>query len=109
MDRINEFLKNTLPRDFQFADDLVMDKLNACIELLAIRKFGASSLHLIDDIPASELPRVPFGQFKRVNKQEILAQLAAKAQEARGQVDIMSRDKQMEKMAQVRRMQKSRQ
>jgi USP6 N-terminal-like protein len=83
MDKINEFLKNKIPKDFMFSDDVVMDKLHICIDQLERLRFKDGT-SVIDTIPTNELPVLPFGEFKKVNKTEILAQLEAKLAESNG-------------------------
>ncbi|CAF0798358.1 unnamed protein product [Brachionus calyciflorus] len=72
MDKINEFLNHKLPENFLFSDDIVMEKLNDCIEKLLRYKFESP---LIEPIPQNELPNVPFGDFKQLDYQEIINKL----------------------------------
>ncbi len=74
MDKINDFLNHKLPEDFLYPDDLVMVKLEMCIDKLQRHRFAAGSL--LEAIPEEELPKVPFGDFKRANKSDIVASLA---------------------------------
>ena len=65
MDKINEFLNHKLPENFLYDDDQVIDMLEICIEKLLKQKFDQGSL--IEAIPISELPKVPFGDFKKID------------------------------------------
>lgn len=73
MDKINEFLNHRLPENFLFDDDIVMEKLNECIEKLLRHKFENGPL--LEPIPQNELPNIPFGDFKHLDKQELISKL----------------------------------
>ena len=64
MDKINEFLNHKLPENFLYDDDQVIDKLEICIERLLRQKFEQGSI--IEPIPIGELPKIPFGDFKKI-------------------------------------------
>lgn len=74
MDKINDFLNHKLPDDFLYPDDVVMLKLEICIDKLQRHRFGTGPL--LEAIPADELPKVPFGDFKKANKNDIITSLA---------------------------------
>jgi len=76
MDKINEFLNHKLSDDFLFSDDKVMIKLEVCIDKLTKFKFPTG--YLMEPIPKNELPAMPFGDFKKFDKKEIINQLAQK-------------------------------
>lgn len=75
MDKINEFLNHKLPENFLFSDDLVMEKLNECIEKLLRFKFESL---ILEPIPINELPSLPFGDLKLMNNQEYLNKMSEK-------------------------------
>jgi len=77
MDKINEFLNHRLPDDFLFDDDIVIEKLKLCIERINAHKFESGPL--IETIPENELPKIPFGQFKKFQKEEIVNKIAAQS------------------------------
>ena len=79
MDKINEFLNHKLPEDFIYSDDQVMEKLELCIDKITRFKFASGPL--IETIPANELPKIPFGDFKKVDKNEIINQIVQKSSE----------------------------
>ena len=96
MDKINDFLNHKLPKNFLYDDDLVIDKLEACIERISRHKFidgggatsgGGGGVSVLEPPPASELPKIPFGEFKKCEKQDIIAQLV------RNQVDNKETDR----------------
>jgi hypothetical protein len=72
MDKINEFINHKLPENFLYDDDLVMEKLQRCIDkLLRFRlENGQSILDL--QPPNNELPTQPFGDLKNLNKQDLI-------------------------------------
>jgi hypothetical protein len=91
MDKINEFLNHKLPDDFLFDDDIVIEKLKLCIERINEHKFESGPL--IETIPENELPKIPFGQFKKFQKEEIVSKIAAQ---------INSKEEIVKKMAKER-------
>ena len=58
MDQINELLQKTLPSEFGFEDDIVMESLRDCLAELK-----SSKLLWTEPLPASEKPRKTFGAF----------------------------------------------
>lgn len=80
MDKINEFLNHRLPEDFIFSDDKVMIKLELCIEKLTKFKFPTGYI-MSEPIPKCELAQTPFGDFKKLDKNGILNQIAQKSTE----------------------------
>lgn len=74
MDKINDFLNHKLPDDFLYPDDVVMLKLEICIDKLQKHRFSTGPL--LEPIPADELPKVPFGDFKKANKNDLITSLA---------------------------------
>ncbi len=68
MDKINDFLNHKLPENFLYDDDEVIEKLEICIEKLLAKKFEQGSI--IEPIPNSELPKIPFGNFKKVETRQ---------------------------------------
>ena len=71
MDKINEFLNHKLATDFLFSDDKVMLKLELCIDKLTKFKFSTGFI-MAESIPKIELPSMPFGDFKKLDKTEII-------------------------------------
>ncbi len=74
MDKINEFLNHKLATDFLFSDDKVMLKLELCIDKLTKFKFSTGFI-MAESIPKIELPSMPFGDFKKLDKTEIINKL----------------------------------
>lgn len=68
MDKINEFLNHKLPENFLYDDDEVIEKLEICIEKLLAKKFEQGSI--IEPIPNVELPKIPFGNFKKIEPRQ---------------------------------------
>lgn len=99
MDKINDFLNHKLPSDFLFSDDLVMEKLNECIEKLLRYKFE-NNTPLIEPIPQNELPNVPFGDFKHLDNQEIINKLVEKNTKKNSIEE--DRDEQLKQLAKTR-------
>lgn len=97
MDKINEFLNHKLPENFLFSDDLVMEKLNECIEKLLRFKFESS---LLEPIPANELPSLPFGDLKLMDNQEFLNKLVEK--KTKNSLSEEDRDEQLKQLAKTR-------
>lgn len=93
MDKINEFLNHKLPSNFLYDDDLVMIKLDECIEKLLRYKFETGPL--LEPIPSNELANVPFGDFK-----DILSKLA-ESNTKKNSIDE-DREEQLRKLAQIR-------
>lgn len=60
MDKINDLINHQLPQSFGYEDDIVMEKLDRCIEKLINLKLDTS----VDQVPTNELPQLPFGSFK---------------------------------------------
>lgn len=58
MDQINELLQKTLPSDFGFEEDTVIESLKDCLAELK-----SSKLLWTDPIPESERPKIRFGAF----------------------------------------------
>ena len=58
MDQINELLQKTLPSEFGFEDDIVMESLRDCLAELK-----SSKLLWTEPLPDSEKPRKTFGAF----------------------------------------------
>ncbi len=77
MDKINDFLNHKLPEDFLYSDDEVMYKLEECIDKLQKHRFAPSG-PILDAIPQDELPKIPFGDFKKFDKNEILSNIVQK-------------------------------
>ena len=97
MDKINEFLNHKLPDDFILSDDEVMDRLQLCIDKLTRFKFQNGPL--LEPIPESELPKIPFGEYKKFDKQEIISQIVQKSNE---KVTSKTRDAAVEQLAKDR-------
>ena len=79
MDKINDFLNHKIPDNFYYDDDIVIEKLNKCIDKLSQYKFPSGPL--LEAIPQAELPKIPFGDFKKIDKQDMIAQLVLKSVE----------------------------
>jgi hypothetical protein len=71
MDKINDFLNHKLPENFFYEEDFVMEKLSKCIDKLTNYKFESGN-GLLEAIPANELPNVPFGDFKVIDRDALM-------------------------------------
>jgi hypothetical protein len=88
-----------------------MEKLELCIDKLTKYKFSTGPL--IENIPQNELPKVPFGDFKKIDKNEIITEIVQKQklqqqQSVSDQAQVSSGDKKKDRDAVVEKIAKDR-
>ena len=103
MDKINDFLNHKLPADFLYSDDEVMLRLEECIDKLQKHRFGPpTGGPILEAIPANELPKIPFGDFKKFDKNEIVSNLIVQQKKGVQSRNSLDRSAAVELMAKER-------